>query len=219
MIETIKRIVAEMLDLQARSQYGTISAYNPNNYTVRAVLQPQNIETGWMPLASPWVGPSLGAVFGPPIGTDCRIDFIDGNAQASIAGGRFFNAKNPPPVVQSGQAAIVDSKGSYVRLNNDGTITLGAPTGITSTTPLLKQVGNMEIDGTLQVTQDTKLQSTVEVTGALTASATIAASGNITSSAAISDSAGSMGSMRTEYNSHEHPQSGGGNTSTPTVTM
>ncbi len=206
MIETIKRVVADMLNMQAKTQYCTITAYDPDTYTVKVVLQPDGVETGWIPLGAAWVGANLGAVFGPPIGTDCRIDFVGGVPEASLAGARFFNANNPPPVVQSGQGAIVDGAGSYVRLNNDGTITLGAPTGITSTTPLLKQVGNMEVDGTVTITQNLQVNE------------------NITATQSISDLAGthgSVGSLRTAYDGHTHSgvQTGTGTTSGPSATV
>lgn len=200
MIETIKRIVADMLNLQAKTQYGTITAYNPNDYTVKVLLQPEGVETGWIPLTAPWSGNGLGAVFGPILGTDCRVDFAGGLPEAAMAGGRFFNANNAPPVVQSGQGAIVDKAGSYARLNGDGTITWGATVGITSTTPLLKQVGDMEVTGNLQVDQ------------------------NITATQNISDlggAHGSVGSLRTAYDGHTHSgvQTGTGTTSGPSATV
>ncbi len=198
MIETIKRVCADMLNLQARTQYGTVSAYNPTDYTVKVILQPSGVETGFIPLAAAWSGHGMGAVFAPIIGTDCRVDFIDGQLEAAVAGGRFFNKNNPPPVVTAGQGAIVDSAGSYVRLNGDGTITLGASSGITSTTPLLKQVGNLEVDGSVTVTQ------------------------NITASQNISDlngAHGTIGQMRTAYDGHTHNDPQGGTTSGPSATV
>jgi hypothetical protein len=150
MIEMIKRVVADMIGLQAKTQYGTVTAYNPNDYTIKAMLQPNGPETGWIPLASPWVGNNLGAVFGPAINDQVRIDFVDGEMEAALAGSRFFNVNARPPIVNSGQAAIVDGAGSYVRLNNDGTITLGATTGMTITTPLIT------LNGALTATGDVK---------------------------------------------------------------
>ncbi|WP_156884106.1 hypothetical protein [Paraburkholderia sp. SOS3] len=82
-------------------------------------------ETGFIPLGAQWVGNGFGAVFGPAIGDAVRLDFVDGRVEVAIVGSRFFNNSARPPVVQSGQAAIVDSTGSFVRLNNDGTMTFG----------------------------------------------------------------------------------------------
>ena len=186
MIEMIKRVVADMMGLQAKTQYGTVSAYNPNDYTIKAIIQPEGIETGWIPLASPWVGNNLGAVFGPAINDQVRLDFVGGEIEASIAGGRFFNVNARPPIVNSGQAAIVDGSGSYVRLNNDGTITLGANTGITSTTPLLKQTGNMEVTGTATFDSAVTMKTTLAVTGATTMQNTLDITGITTMKAAAS---------------------------------
>ena len=195
-----------MIGLQAKTQYGTVSAYNPNDYTIRAILQPEGVETGWIPLASQWAGNNLGAVFGPAIGDQVRIDFIGGEVEAALAGGRFFNVNAIPPIVQSGQGAIVDGAGSYVRLNNDGTITLGATNGITSTTPLLKQVGNLEVDGNVTVTQSVQVNASIVATQS------------------ISDMGGANGSiatLRTAYDNHVHPgvTAGTGNTGTTTSTV
>lgn len=201
MIETIKRIVADMLNLQAKTQYGTITAYNPNDYTVKVLLQPEGVETGWIPLTAPWSGNGLGAVFGPVLGTDCRVDFAGGIPEAAMAGARFFNANNPPPVVQSGQAAIVDGAGSYVRLNNDGTITISAAGAATLDAP-----------GGLTINANTTINGNEQVNG------------NVQASQQISDlngAHGSISSLRTAYDDHTHSgvQTGTGTTSGPSATV
>lgn len=131
MIDYIKRVVSEFMANFTSTKYGQISAYNPDNYTVKVMLMPTMQETGFVPLSAPWVGNNFGAVFGPAIGDSVRLDFVDGRVEATVVGGRFFNNSALPPVVQSGQAAIVDSKGSYVKLNNDGTVTINAATTMT----------------------------------------------------------------------------------------
>lgn len=194
MIENIKRVVAEFMAGFFTTRYGSISAYNPNDYTVKVTIQPEGTETGFIPLSAIWVGNNLGAVFGPAIGDSVRLDFIEGSVQATVVGGRFFNNSARPPVVQSGQAAIIDGQGAYVKLNNDGTITFGAPVGITSTTPLLKQIGNMEVDGNFIATQ------------------------NVSD---LNGTRGTVASLRTAYDSHTHAnvQNGPGITAGPNPTV
>jgi hypothetical protein len=128
MIDHIKRVVSEFMAQFTSTKYGQISAYNPSDYAVKVMIMPTMIETGFVPLSAPWVGNNFGAVFGPAIGDSVRLDFVDGRVEATVVGGRFFNNSARPPVVQSGQAALVDSTGSYVKLNNDGTLTVGANT-------------------------------------------------------------------------------------------
>jgi len=168
MIHHIKRVVSEFLSNLAFPKYGIISAYNPANYTVKVQLQPEGIETAFIPLEAIWVGNNLGAVFGPNIGDQVRLSFIDGNQQACVVGGRFFRNAAQPPLVQSGQAAFVDSQGSYIKLNNDGTITLGAPTGITSTTPLLTQQGNLQINGNVTINGNQQSNGNITASGTVT---------------------------------------------------
>jgi phage baseplate assembly protein V len=170
MIDYIKRTVSEFLAGFTSTKYGQISAYDPNSYTVKVMLMPTMQETGFVPLSAPWVGNNFGAVFGPAIGDSVRLDFVDGRVEATVVGGRFFNNSAQPPVVQSGQAAIVDSKGSYVKLNNDGTMTFNAATqmkfaaqtivmqatqtiGLTAGTEITNSAPQIEMDG--QLTQGT----------------------------------------------------------------
>lgn len=207
MIDHIKRVVSEFLAQFTTTKYGQISAYNPDDYTVKVTILPTLEETGFVPLSAPWVGNNFGAVFGPAIGDSVRLDFVDGRVEACLVGSRFFNDSARPPVVQSGQAAIVDSKGSYVKLNNDGTITLGAPTGITSTTPLLKQVGNFEVDGNTTLNGDIT-QTVGSGTGTATLAGNLTAPGTITGQTDVI-AAGKSGK------GHIHADPQGGNVGPP----
>jgi hypothetical protein len=186
------------------TKYGQISAYNPNDYTVKVLILPNlTDETGFIPLSAPWVGNNFGAVFGPGIGDSVRLDFMDGRVEATVVGGRFFNNSARPPVVQSGQAAIVDSQGSYVKLNNDGTLTIGAPVGITSTTPLLKQIGNFEVDGTMLVTETITGQGGITISGDNGTGNASTVNGDFDTTGTITNNGHDIGST------HKHLNSGG----------
>lgn len=167
MIDHIKRVVSEFMANFTSTKYGQISAYNPNDYTVKVLIMPTMKETGFIPLSAPWVGSNFGAVFGPGIGDSVRLDFVDGNLEAALTGGRFFNNSARPPVVQSGQAAIVDSKGSYVKLNNDGTISFHAATGMYFSAQTIAMQATQTI-GLTAGTEITNSAPTVEVDGTMT---------------------------------------------------
>ena len=173
MINHIKRVVSEFMSGLFIARYGTVSSFNPADYTVKVQIQPEGTQTGFIPLTAPWVGNNFGAVFGPQVGDQVLVHFVDGNLQASIAGGRTFSNAALPPPVQSGQAAIVDSHGAYVRLNNDGTITAGAPTSITLTAP------NAYLHGNLTVSQNLTVQGNQSNSGTIAASGTISSSTDV----------------------------------------
>lgn len=167
MIDHIKRIVSEFLATLTTTKRGQISAYNPNDYTVKVLLLPTLEETGFIPLAAPWVGNNFGAVFGPAIGDVVRIDFVDGRLEASLAGSRFFNDSARPPVVQSGQMALVDSQGSYVKLNNDGTVSFHAATGMNFSAQTIAMQATQTI-GLTAGTEITNSAPQIEMDGQLT---------------------------------------------------
>jgi len=167
MIEHIKRVVSEFMSGLTQTKYGQISAYNPNDYTVKVLVMPTLQETGFIPLSAAWVGNNFGAVFGPGIGDSVRLDFMDGHVEATVVGARFFNNGARPPVVQSGQAAIVDSKGSYVKLNNDGTISFNAATGMYFSAQTIAMQATQTI-GIIAGAQITNSAPEVEVDGQMT---------------------------------------------------
>ncbi|MGA7781077.1 MAG: phage baseplate assembly protein V [Paraburkholderia sp.] len=167
MIDHIKRVVSEFMANFTSTKYGQISAYDPNNYTVKVMLMPAMKETGFIPLSAPWVGNNFGAVFGPGIGDSVRLDFMDGRVEATVVGGRFFNNSALPPIVQSGQAAIVDSKGSYIKLNNDGTISINAATGMYFSAQTIAMQASQTI-GLTAGTEITNSAPQIEMDGQLT---------------------------------------------------
>lgn len=167
MIDYIKRTVSEFLATLATTKRGQISAYNPNDYTVKVLILPTLEETGFLPLSAPWVGNNFGAVFGPAIGDIVRLDFVDGQLQACLAGSRFFNNSARPPVVQSGQMALVDSQGSYVKLNNDGTVGFHAATGMYFSAQTIAMQATQTI-GLTAGTEITNSAPQIEMDGQLT---------------------------------------------------
>jgi phage baseplate assembly protein V len=120
--------------------------------------------------------------------------------------------------LQPGEAAIYNAFGDYALLKADGTFEVVASTKVMITSPLVEMSANLKVDGNLQV-----LGTSVQ-TGLVTATAGVKAVGGVSSSGnptagQISDAAGDLAEIRTTYNSHHHPQSGGGNTDVPTEQM
>lgn len=100
-----------------------------------------------------------------------------------------------------GDAAIYDKQGNYVWVKSSGEIEIKTSGEIKLSAPLVTMTGNCAIEGNLTVQ------------GAVTAQ------GNVTSAAGdVADPTGTLGNLRSTYNSHTHTGSFTGNTSTPTPT-
>ena len=130
----------------AKPRLGLVSGYDPNMYMVKVLLQPENVETGWLPLGSPMVGSQFGIFAGPAIGDQVEVQFPDGDLSSGIVSMRFFNDQARPLVVPSGEIWIVHKSGSMLKMHNDGSIEISAQT--------INSTGNWNHTGTLTASVD-----------------------------------------------------------------
>lgn len=190
------------------TRQGIITAYDPTEYAIKVSLQPTGEETGWIPLASPWVGNGYGFAAGPMIGAEVEVNFDSGTVGVGMAGGQFYNNEDRCPGPPSGELWIVHQSGSMLKFLNSGKIIIqdGAGTSI-----------NLNGDGTRTDSASGAVTSTAS--GGMTIVANIQNNGNFQSSGSIKDMNGVHGSIndiRTTYNGHTHHENGtGSNTNTP----
>lgn len=118
---------------------GQISGYDPDNFLAKAIIYPADpnddtgttLETGWLPIFSPWVGNNWGMFAAPSIGDICEIQFQEANLQTGFICLRTYTYQSRPLSVQSGEFWLVHQSGSFIKLTNDGKVNIN---------------GNVEID-------------------------------------------------------------------------
>ncbi|MDJ0943329.1 MAG: type VI secretion system tip protein TssI/VgrG [Kiloniellales bacterium] len=64
----------------------------------------------WIRVSSPWAGKGWGGISIPRIGQEVIVDFLEGNPDAPIITGRFYNADNMPPYGLPDQASVSGMK-------------------------------------------------------------------------------------------------------------
>jgi phage baseplate assembly protein gpV len=153
------------------TRQGTVTAYDPKTYSVKVQLQPTGEETGWIPLATTWVGNGYGLVAGPMLGAVISVEFDSGNASNGMAVGQFFNDVDRCPGPPSGQFWVIDSSGSSIKLTNDKKVTVtdgggstvvmnGDGTGtLNFASGLTINAANTQVNGDLQVSGSIKDQN------------------------------------------------------------
>lgn len=157
----------------ADTRMGIVASYDPSRYAVKVSLMPESAETGWLPLASPWVGNAWGLFCPPTIGDMIEVHFQEANPEAGYACLRFYNDSDQPLSCPSGEFWLVHKSGSLLKFYNDGTIEVHAATAINSSAPLWTHTGDMMIHG--HVTGDGGLAmsggsgASVQVSGSITA--------------------------------------------------
>jgi phage baseplate assembly protein V len=190
----------------AKPRLGLVSGYDPNMYMVKVLLQPENVETGWLPLGSPMVGNQFGIFGGPAIGDQVEVQFPDGDLSSGIVSMRFFNDQARPLAVPSGEVWIVHKSGSFLKLHNDGSIEMNAAAGISYTGTGHAFHGPVTMDKTLQATGQITGQGGMAISGG--SGASVAGSMAITGGNVTADGIG--------LKTHTHTDPQGGTVGAPT---
>lgn len=119
---------------------GTVSSYDPDSYTAIVDLFPagvdnQPLQTGWIPIKSMWVGNGWGMFTPPIIGQLVEVTFLEGNLNNGYVSGYFFNDVELNSSVESGEAWFVHESGSFIKLTNDGKVSINGNVEIDLTSP------------------------------------------------------------------------------------
>jgi phage baseplate assembly protein V len=160
-------------NLRADAKLGTISGYDPNRHAIKVMLQPEGNETGWIPLGSVWAGNGWGLFAAPQLGIQVEVTFVDGNNEAGVAGLRLFSDVEQAIAVQSGEFWLVHANGQFVKLTNDGKLTVSDGKGatvalngdgtITSAATTWNHTGDVNVTGNVNVSET--LTATTDVVG------------------------------------------------------
>jgi phage baseplate assembly protein gpV len=143
------RTQAAMLSLgRTLSRKGIVTGYDPDRHAAKVRLEPEGVETGWLPVGAAWSGPGFGLVAGLALGDLVAVEFEDGDVEAGLVGHRLFTDAAAPPAAPSGEAWLVHRAGQAVRLRNDGRIELSHPSGAVLS---LEPDGSVHIQGDLRV--------------------------------------------------------------------
>jgi hypothetical protein len=99
---------------------------DPARYSARVLLQPEGTLTGYLPIASQWVGNGWGMFCLPSPGDVVDVIFQQGGSGAGVIVGRQFNAKAQPVPTTPGEFWIVHQSGSTIKFTNAGDIIISA---------------------------------------------------------------------------------------------
>ncbi len=120
---------ASALDgLSGQARFGLVSSFDPVAFAARVMIQPENILSGWLPVLVPWVGAGWGLAAPLSPGDQVLMLAQEGDSQQGVIIGAVWSATMQTPGAPVGECWLVHRTGSFVKLHNDGTIALQAPT-------------------------------------------------------------------------------------------
>ena len=132
------KIHAARLDGQVpAARYGVVQSVSPKDCTVKVLLQPENVLTGWLPVLMAGLGNGWGVVVLPSVGQQVLVLAEYGEAGSGVVAGAAFSALTQPPQVasapggtasyaQAGEPLLVGAGGAILRLCADGSIYMQA---------------------------------------------------------------------------------------------
>lgn len=176
------------LDRKATSTPGIVTSYNPNTYSVKVTLQPDDIETGWLPLLSQQVGNGFGIYCPPHPGDLVHILFTDGEIEAGVAVGAYYNNEDVPLPVPAGEIWLVHKSGAFIKLTTDGQVLVQDKAG-SAVTMHGDGTGTMSFAEGLTINADTQLNGDLRV------------SGNVSD---LNTAHGTLADLRNTYDGHHH---------------
>lgn len=196
---------------RAGTRLGTISGYDASNFLAKVLLQPDNVETGWLPIGSAGVGQAWGVQVGPSIGDMVAVEFQDGGIDAGLITQRFFNDQARPGAVLSGEIWLVHASGSLLKFHADGSVELTAAGALTSSAPQWNHAGPVHITGNVLIT------GTETVTGLVSGQGGMAITGGTgnTVSGNLAITAGNVTADGISLKTHTHTDPQGGTVGAP----
>lgn len=160
-VNLIQREVSRALSHRTHPKNGLVTSYDPKTHSIKVMYKPDNIESGWIPIACTAAGQAVSHVHGPTpgdgkkTGDQAVIHFFNGDIESPHCVGFLHSDKDPPPGVQSGEslwkhnqtkvAIYIDKKGKVTHQGNEeGLFHQTAKNGPISITT--KEKGKITID-------------------------------------------------------------------------
>ncbi len=160
---------------------GIVAGYDPNTYSATVTLLPDQITTGWLPIASPWIGNQWGLFCPPNVGDMVSVAFFEGHLEAGFVELRFWNAVDQALAPPSGEFWIVHKSGSLLKFTNDGKVAL------TSNSDL-----NVTVGGKLNANVTGDLNATVSGNAAANATGNVSVTSSGSSSVTVTSGSGGI---------------------------
>jgi phage baseplate assembly protein V len=124
LLNLVRREAHRVVNQWSRPRVGLVSAYDPDRHAVRVRLQPEDVESGWIPVTEQHVGNGFGIVMGPNIGDQFEVQFQGSDGETGRILGRLYSNEDRPPRVEAGEVMIRHQSGTRIFLDKNGVITI-----------------------------------------------------------------------------------------------
>jgi phage gp45-like len=121
-LNLVKGQATQLDQAWAQPRVAVVSSCDAATYTVRVLIQPEGVLSGWIPVTTNWVGSGWGLACLPQPGDQVVVVYQEGDAEQGIVVGRLWSNNVPAPIAPVGELWLVHATGSTIQLKNDGSI-------------------------------------------------------------------------------------------------
>ena len=159
LLNIVRREAHRVVAQWARPRVGLVSAYDPEKHAVRVRLQPEDVETGWIPITEGHIGNGYGIAIGPNIGDQLEVQFQGSDPETARILGRLYSNEDRPPRVEAGEVLIRHQSGSRIFIDKNGVIT------IEGNETMKMKASRIEIEGEVEIKGNVSTEGDIESTG------------------------------------------------------
>ncbi len=146
----IRQEIERDLRNYAEPRCGLVSATDGPPMCAKVLIQPENVLSGWLPIAVDWMGNGWGWIAPLAANDQVLVIFQEASRDSGIIVKRLWDQRNTPPsqagTAQAGELWLVHQTGSVFKLTNDGNITLSAHAELDLDGQVIKVTATNEAD-------------------------------------------------------------------------
>jgi hypothetical protein len=107
---------------------GLVTSYDPKTYTAKVMFQPEQLESGQIPIETHLAGPNYGTVTGlvpgdgKTTGDQVIVRYQEGDFESGKIAARLHSDVDMPPQAQSGEHVHITKFNSSLKMNMDGSL-------------------------------------------------------------------------------------------------
>ncbi len=121
-LNALKAQAAALDQGAGQARFGVVTSVDPSGPAARVALQPEGVITGWLPVLSAWVGNGWGMACPPATGDQVLVIAQEGDSEHGVIVGRAWSDQARAAAAPVGEFWLVHQSGSFIKLQNDGTI-------------------------------------------------------------------------------------------------
>lgn len=165
MLSVMKMAASMMMGGRAICRIGTVTGFQSTSsvFAAKVQLQPDEVETGWLPIMTLFGAGGWGLAAAPVVGAQAIVIFQESDPSVGIVVGMLFSLSDQPPgVLNPGEFWLTHQSGSLLKFTSDGNVTLNANAKLLATATEFDLTGNVKVSGDLTATGTVTGQTDVQ---------------------------------------------------------